>query len=219
MRHSFYPMILRESTPDVLYVVLSSQFDKCLLEEHYNLSIMEFFFFSEDIWWTHYFYFFNTPSLVISLLSTQCGPGWPSLTMSHKLWPLFLTQGWFVTQTEPIIKLHLLRDNTRGIFPGIASWLLEEAISLYLYIIQLKRGKPELASGYLTHIVKETFISKKWEFRRRCKERSLTIFLGSMGLIEHLADCSGHLLVNQWNSVPAWDCLNCFPTLKWFSLF
>lgn len=100
MRHSFYPTILKESTPDVLYVVLSSQFDKCLLEEHYYLSIMDFFF-PEDNWWTHYFYFVNIPIFRYHFSAL----GWPSLTMSHKLWPLFLTQGWFVTQTEPIIKL------------------------------------------------------------------------------------------------------------------
>lgn len=100
MRHSFYPTILKESTPDVLYVVLSSQFDKCLLEEHYYLSIMDFFFSRRQLVDT-LFLFCQYPIFRYHF----SGLGWPSLTMSHKLWPLFLTQGWFVTQTEPIIKL------------------------------------------------------------------------------------------------------------------
>lgn len=217
MRHSFYPTILKESTPDVLYVVLSSQFDKCLLEEHYNLSIMDFFFSSRRQLVDTLFLFCQYPIFRYHFSLVLVGPHSPCPTNSdHFFW--HRVGLWHRLSQQ--LNSRLLKECSSRIFPEIASCLLEEAISLYLYILQLKRGKTEMASGYLTHTVKETFISTKWEFRMRRKERSLTIFLGPMGLTEHLADCSpGPLLGSQWNSVPAWDCLNCFATLKTFSLF
>ena len=90
MRHSFYLVISRERIPDVLYVMLSRQFDKCLLEEQYNLSTTDILY--QKTIGGLVISIVNIPSLGISLLSTQYGPCCPSLIMLHYLWPLSLTQ-------------------------------------------------------------------------------------------------------------------------------
>lgn len=69
--------------------MLSRQFDKCLLEEQYNLSTTDIFY--QKTIGGHVISIVNIPSLGISLLSTQYGPCYPSLIMSHYLSPLSLT--------------------------------------------------------------------------------------------------------------------------------